>query len=916
MGEFRIGKPALLGKGDVSTGSKVHIGKLPNCLFGVHINEPTGNIMQLHDAYRGKTFEADEEGLTGYPYRAIINYNASVGGEAGYQFLLKCYYATEALYGGDVGNVNGTEVLDGEPTPIPKIYLNRLCRWDFGDVRFQLKGVVGASAYTYRLIEKVDGVWALFMFKMNENPDTARTVCCYWGKQTAVDESSDSAAEAIIPNVAGAWPLDEADTEVDPIVIADNAIANWETWGTGIAISNETIDDINYLKMVCDSAQQYANFSKHYATPAVWSSKSRVRFRMIGTNSGVNFGVKMYAPDNDNYCQYIITDNFIGLKQFNIPFGSFAGIGVFSFNTISAFMIFTTDVTLGTWYFDRFIIDEGVLAVDYSGNSNDGVAHGTQIVPHPLYPNKTARNLKSLDHIYVPSKDMRVSSFTYLCQVRVHQHTGGELVLFRATVGNDGYEVFSEYNKRLNFNRIGTSWTNAFMLQTGINSFESGEDVNIAVVSDGLTRKIFVNGVKVAEDEDTALITPTTVQYQIGLHQPTLTDFTISNVFFLPSVLTDEQIFAIHESSGVYPDSHLNLGSVVCRKYASTTLPTVASVSPMRTRKSFGTQELYPAVDGLNPVLDRVNKKFTQEFYLENTQEESSNVLVIAGSNQAEFWTPDACITLTNIAGTNRVQMTKIAGEGDGLLTKVYSSNQDWSTKEFIIIGLHGANTGYTFKYHVQDVSGAYIQFNIIDNYIGLKFNVFAIANPTVSFGTINMAQVKQLQLFMSAGATKTGTWILDQQSLDVGVWAYVEIGVPDKLQTEGDTLSGTYDITKWTLFFWNGSAWASRAVVWDGVNWVWLSSNTYALNGSTFQTIFGEPTVYSPNTATAFIKGKRGETKTRKQPLMANKSIVYSKAKTKYRVGFAIKMPPADLNASATSGGGQVRVKCEVNYV
>ncbi len=167
MGEFRLGKPALLGKGDVSTGSKVHIGKLPNCLFGVHINEPTGNIMQLHDAYRGKTFEAGEEGLTGYPYRAIINYDATVGGEAGYQFLLKCYYAKEALYGGDVGNVNGTEDLDGEPTPIPKIYLNRLCRWDFGDVRFQLKGVVGASAYTYRLIEKVNGVSALFLFKMN-----------------------------------------------------------------------------------------------------------------------------------------------------------------------------------------------------------------------------------------------------------------------------------------------------------------------------------------------------------------------------------------------------------------------------------------------------------------------------------------------------------------------------------------------------------------------------------------------------------------------------------------------------------------------------------------------------------------------------------------------------------------------------
>ena len=156
-----------IGKDDYSSGMKLPLGKLHPALFGVHINSPTGNIIQLHDAYRGKFFEGGNAGLTGFPFCVDISYSASVGASENYQFLVKVYYACDMIHGGDTGNVNGTEVLDGEPTPIPKIYLNRLCRWDFGDVRFQLKGVTGTTFYTYKLIEKVDGVSALFLFKMN-----------------------------------------------------------------------------------------------------------------------------------------------------------------------------------------------------------------------------------------------------------------------------------------------------------------------------------------------------------------------------------------------------------------------------------------------------------------------------------------------------------------------------------------------------------------------------------------------------------------------------------------------------------------------------------------------------------------------------------------------------------------------------
>ena len=71
MGVFRLGKADTLGKAVTSTGFKLGAGKLPQCLFGVHINEPTGNIMALHDAFRGKEFQPNDAGLDGYPYHNV-----------------------------------------------------------------------------------------------------------------------------------------------------------------------------------------------------------------------------------------------------------------------------------------------------------------------------------------------------------------------------------------------------------------------------------------------------------------------------------------------------------------------------------------------------------------------------------------------------------------------------------------------------------------------------------------------------------------------------------------------------------------------------------------------------------------------------------------------------------------------------
>jgi hypothetical protein len=797
-----------MGKADVSTGPKLHMGKLPNCLFGVHINEPTGNIMALHDAFRGKEFQPNDAGLEGYPYRAEIAYNPSVGGSEGYQFLVKTYYAEDAEHGGDAQNVNGTEVLDGEPTPIPKIYLNKLCRWDFGDVRFQLKGVTGTTAYTYKLIEKVDGVSALFLFKMNENPDTARTVCCYWGKQTATDESSDEAAEAIVPNVVGAWPLDEA-AATDPAV-------DYSGNGNHGTATGTTIIDSPYTNK---KARHFNGYGDNLSLP--------LPNGVYNTDFTIIQAIKLYKPN--------------------------------------AQAVWSKTSMIGSQSLRSYMcIIPNSNVKDYTGTS--------------------------------------LISYYYRDGVQGQQNVSNNATILQGAYLNNWIILEWRY---IAATRTMSQWANGVKLGTDIVlATNSVVDVDPATHE---SFRLFALGAKNSSGAE-----------------PWKVDYACFHVIY--SALSDAQM-SLFTGFNIYPDPRLIEGSIVVRKWASTTLPTVASVSSMQTRKSYGKQELYPALDNLNFTLDQANKKASVEFYLENTQLRSPNTLILSEDDGASYWTIinegtgtfgvelSNDTTDTPNGSTSSLKITAITGTCDHCyLKKNFASPRNWTTYDFIGYYVKGRNSGRTrgFQIWTGDTLGTNrLMFSVVDNFIGWKLCVFPLRSPTVSIGTPNLADVRAVMLWdmWPADFTESENWVkYDSFALDAGVWAYVEVGVPDKLIAASDL----------ALYSWNPSTSAFLTPPFmfascesDGVLTNNGNARAYMLNGTTLVMMY--PTTSS---MAITLKGKRNETKSRNSAFPTpGIAITYSKAKTRYRVGFAIKMPPADLNASATSGGGQCRLKLEVYY-
>lgn len=946
MGDFRLGKTAVLGKAPVSTGFKLGMGKVPQCMFGVHINSPTGNVMALHDAYRGKEFQPNDAGLDGYPYRAEVAYNPSVGGSEGYQFLVKTYYAKDAEHGGDAENVNGTEVLDGEPTPIPKIYLNQLCRWDFGDVRFQLKGVSGTTFYTYKLIEKVDGVWALFLFKMNENPDTARTVCCYWGKQTAVDESSDAAAEAIIPNVVGAWPLDEEDREVDPIVIADDNQTTFWTVDSDevgdIVPSNNTANKVtgtDCLELLYQNAI-YTNQGVYhvYGSAQDYSSKSKVRFYFKGSNSGKPFmlaftvGTDAATTFNGNAgFSYTFVDNFTTTRLFDLPFGAFTAENGAVAGTWAlirkVFLRANTGQASGSHsvFLDRLVVTNGVSAVDYSGNGNDGAATGTTIIDGP-HAGKKCRYFSGSDVITVlhHASLLCEKELTVLIRIKPSINAARSIMAKNGWNGqfylrqNLGYGLYADSSYAGGgvdtLERLNVMWysSDAFAL------------VGYTIDLNNNVQKLWVNGV---EKYSEATASDKTLVQDIGNITigagPELDFYGYAcDVAIIKGVVEGSEQLAYYNN---YPDPRLIAGSIICRKWASTTLPTVASVSSMQTRKSYGKQELYPAIDNLNFTLDQANKKATMEFYLENTQTEPAGSIVIIDETAPPAWRSitagtlaEAVVTLdTEHAryGTNVIKVSIAEGEvteQTGFRVDL-GSQQDYSTQDFICVPVWGLNNGGNVYVRIRTDDSNYGQLAIVDNWLGYKQLVIPLRTFPNTVGTLNLASIRYVEVAWNT----PGTRYVDRTIVTAGVWAKVEIGIPDQLQQQyvSQYPGETYNIDKILTYVWDGSTWA-QGVYYGDRNFAWDSRSKF-LNGSSFRTIYGESDTYASLYSAALLnKGRMGETGRRKSLHMANETIIYSKAKTKYRIGFAIKMPPADLNASATTGIGQCKLKLEIYYV
>jgi hypothetical protein len=108
--------------------------------------------------------------LSGFSYRKSHVINPASGAGTNYQVRVKAHYGSGTDSGEDV-------------------YLNGKCRTDFGDIRFTDDD--GVAELAYWMESKVDGDYAIFWVKVNDDLSTTQqTIYIYYGKSDATTTSN------------------------------------------------------------------------------------------------------------------------------------------------------------------------------------------------------------------------------------------------------------------------------------------------------------------------------------------------------------------------------------------------------------------------------------------------------------------------------------------------------------------------------------------------------------------------------------------------------------------------------------------------------------------------------------------------------------------------------------------------------
>lgn len=330
-----------------------------------------------------------------------------------------------------------------------------------------------------------------------------------------------------------------------------------------------------------------------------------------------------------------------------------------------------------------------------------------------------------------------------------------------------------------------------------------------------------------------------------------------------------------------------------------------------------GVAELAHEAEGFNRFnwsLDKVNRKFSFEFYVDSDLEETSPT-VIADDSQTAFWTliagtgslSDDAVVKQKGTDSLKINITG-AGSPSFRIEHIYGGVQDWSAKEFICLYVYGQNTGGTFQLMLSNsgyTKQLYKEFT--DNFTGWRRMVFPFKTMTEGGGSFDYTQIDRIRFSMETGSLVTA-WYLDRVLVDVGPWVKTEIYVPDVL----DSTVKNVEVSAW-----NGSAYANAGSggflsfdAEDNNPVAYVSGgNAYVMDGTTLWAIYGA------NNFCGYLKGGRGVSKGYVGGVDAGNIIYSSNYGCKQRVGFAVKIPPDDGQDSSTAGISQMKVKMTVFY-
>lgn len=318
---------------------------------------------------------------------------------------------------------------------------------------------------------------------------------------------------------------------------------------------------------------------------------------------------------------------------------------------------------------------------------------------------------------------------------------------------------------------------------------------------------------------------------------------------------------------------------------------------------------------------NKVNMIFSFEFYLKNNLEEM-NPSVLYDDNE-EIWSVyrdgsgSFDINLSEelnekIKGASSLKVAVTSGTYASIGYQInFASLQDWSNKEFLCWYFYGMNSGLIIKARIIDNNGNWGEWNFTDNFTGWKrFVKPLLKRDSQSDTNPNLSQISTLRFYFNPSSIST--YYHDRTLIDIGQWIKVEVNVPNKLRS----VHSSYSYPKGYLYTWDIST-QSWKKCWEF--YCELSSdNFYLMDGTRLIDIYSSSPSYRRGQV-GYLEGMRGETKSNWRADGATDSPKYIKYLSAYgckqRLGFAVKLPPDDGQASSNYGISQAKLKLEVYY-
>jgi len=912
---FILTKPHL--GATYSSGNKMPLGKLDPRLGSVHVNSASGSgIVLVGRGYEGVFTGEAPEGLAGYMLRKSFKLPADVP-ENGV-LLVKFVYGEET-----VGDLDGYEIVNNQLWY--KVHLDLLAKWDFRDIRIAKNG----TAYPYEFISKVDGQYAKVAVKITEALSKDTKIYFYTGNNLVADASTTFLTK--IDNVVGAWTMDEEDREVDPIVIVGEDFDTfWNPYSTSPGgsvgtptIENVTVENTSYLKLTPTiGTNKYAGIIHQYSVHPDWSTKSRMCLKWYGSNTGKSIDVLVTNTNENNNFIATFNDNFIGEKIISIPFTSFVQKGTPVWSDVNRLAIRWGDtIPSDSLYVGSLVADIGVPVTDYSGNGNHGTATSTTI-ESSRWAGKTARRLYGNGLIELPVMNI-TGSFTRLCWFKRLGASGGSSVNTRHVLlaGLSGYRdeylsVDSDGSKMRaqirtvtpNFPYAEVSGTfNDWELFGGIYNDDLLQVS--AIVGATISAPVNTNAERSVGGIDTARIgaqVPLTYNCANGV---------IAFVCVIQGVISQDQLSAFYNGAN-YPNPKLEAGKIYVHGYVHHAEPTSDTFGEWTSRRSYGVQSLHPSQGDCKAEIDWANRCLTiSDVWVRNNVLDTDKHDIYTG--QAEFWTP---FKYDNI-GSYGVVVTDVEDgvkfdviEGEYRLVGAYhdfGSAQNWDNYDFVCCEIEGCNSGEVIRCVLTGAGGVPTTVQTFtDDFEGKRILVFS----TKQFDASIVQSLRRI--YFNWFPTSIFSFKVNRVWLCNGNWATLSVNIPDVLQENvGGAVANSWEHME--VWLWNITTEEYiRCCYMDGANYIWRSTISKYLDGSDFNSVYGETeTYYTKNCAVQFIKGKRGETKGKQDDGMADRTVEYDNTETKYAKAVALKLKPNAGDYSVNTGGNQVKMQFKIYF-